>query len=118
MPMRVLRQCLLLALYLVWPCQLLVPCPSCVGRMSIPGILNLVEFTAEFEIIVIPDGVASPQSNPLGDRAVLLLRLCELLLRAERLVGLRSLSSASLLYLSNLVNTYRHLDCLPEMSWS
>lgn len=38
--------------------------------------------------VVVPDGVAGPQSNPLRDRAVLLLRLCELYLRAERLVGL------------------------------
>jgi len=36
---------------------------------------------------VVSDSVASPQSNPLGDRTVLLLRLSELLLRAKRLVG-------------------------------
>ena len=38
--------------------------------------------------VVVPDGVAGPQSNPLRDRAVLLLRLRELLLGAERLVRL------------------------------
>jgi len=42
---------------------------------------------------VVPDGVAGPQANPLGDGAVLLLRLCKLLLGAEGLLG-------------------RHLDCL------
>ena len=36
---------------------------------------------------VVSDGVASPEANPLGDRAVLLLRLGELLLRAESLVA-------------------------------
>ena len=36
---------------------------------------------------VVADGVACPQTNPLRDRAVLLLRLGELLLRAERLVA-------------------------------
>lgn len=34
------------------------------------------------------DGVSSPQANPLRDRTVLLLRLGELLLGAERLVAL------------------------------
>lgn len=36
---------------------------------------------------VVADGVAGPETDPLGDRAVLLLRLGELLLRAERLVA-------------------------------
>lgn len=35
-----------------------------------------------------PDGVASTEANPLGHRAVLLLRLGKLLLGAERLVAL------------------------------
>ena len=38
---------------------------------------------------IVPNGVASPETDPLGDRAVLLLRLGELLLRAERLVALQ-----------------------------
>jgi hypothetical protein len=37
---------------------------------------------------IVPNGVAGPETDPLGDRAVLLLRLGELLLRAERLVAL------------------------------
>ena len=35
-----------------------------------------------------PDGVASSESNPLGNRAVLLLGLGKLLLGSERLVAL------------------------------
>jgi hypothetical protein len=38
--------------------------------------------------VVVPDGVASSQADPLGDRSVLLLRFGKLLLRAERFVGL------------------------------
>lgn len=37
---------------------------------------------------IVPDGVASPQANPLGNGPVLLLRLGELLLRTGRLVAL------------------------------
>lgn len=64
---------------------------------------------------VVPDGVASPQTDPVGDRAVLLLRLCELLLRAEGLVGLKHHHDARQL-LRNLFfcvgeGTYRHLWC-------
>jgi len=49
----------------------------------------------------IPDGVASAQTNPLRDRAVLLLGLGKLLLGAERLEGLHRQESVhvSLLYL-------------------
>jgi hypothetical protein len=36
----------------------------------------------------LPDGVTGPQTNPLGDRTVLLLRFGKLLLGAERLVAL------------------------------
>lgn len=37
---------------------------------------------------IVPDGVVRSETNPLGDGTVLLLRLGELLLRAERLVAL------------------------------
>jgi hypothetical protein len=37
---------------------------------------------------IVPDGVVGAQTNPLRDRTVLLLRLGELLLGAERLLGL------------------------------
>lgn len=40
------------------------------------------------ELLVVPNGVAGSETNPLRDRAVLLLRLGELLLRPERLVAL------------------------------
>lgn len=39
---------------------------------------------------IVPDGVARSEANPLRNGAVLLLRLGELLLRAERLVALSS----------------------------
>jgi hypothetical protein len=38
---------------------------------------------------VVPDGVAGPQADPLGDGAVLLLRAGKLLLGAERLLALQ-----------------------------
>ncbi len=37
---------------------------------------------------VVPNGVSGSEANPLRNRAVLLLRLSELLLRPERLVAL------------------------------
>lgn len=40
------------------------------------------------DVVFVPDGVAGAQANPLGNGAVLLLRLGELLLRAESLVAL------------------------------
>lgn len=39
--------------------------------------------------VVVPDGVASPQADPLRDGSVLLLRFGKLLLGAERFVGLQ-----------------------------
>jgi hypothetical protein len=51
----------------------------------------------------IPDGVTSPQSDPLRDRSVLLLGSRELLLRAEGLVALLNRSSASILQIT--INT-------------
>lgn len=41
---------------------------------------------------IVPDGVARPQADPLGDRAVLLLSFGKLLLGAEGLVALRNIS--------------------------
>lgn len=40
--------------------------------------------------VIVPDGVASSQADPLRDWAVLLLSLRKLLLRAEGLVGLQA----------------------------
>lgn len=65
----------------------------------------------------IPDGVAGLQANPLGDGPVLLLGLGQLLLGAERLVGLsqrlarRVHGMLEILTLLEVVRgTYRHLD--------
>lgn len=65
----------------------------------------------------IPDGVASLQANPLGDGPVLLLGLGQLLLGAERLVGLsqrlarRVHGMLRIFVLLEVVRgTYRHLD--------
>lgn len=49
---------------------------------------------------LLPDGVTSSQSNPLWDRTILLLGSCELLLRAEGLVALYCVSSASVINFS------------------
>lgn len=43
-----------------------------------------------------PDGVASPEPNPLWNWSILLLRFGELLLRSEGFVGLRPAISDSL----------------------
>ena len=40
------------------------------------------------DVVFVPDGVAGAKANPLGNGTVLLLRLGELLLRAESLVAL------------------------------
>lgn len=109
--MRVLRQCLLLALYLfddivvsgevlLWLCPAL-PLSSfqvCIAEAqdsvahafpSIRSILALLMSSpVGFSGLSIPDGVASLQADPLGDGPVLLLGLGQLLLGAERLVGL------------------------------
>ena len=65
----------------------------------------------------IPDGVASLQANPLGDGPVLLLGLGQLLLGAERLVGLSQRLGRRVygmleicLLLGVVQSTYRHLD--------
>lgn len=60
--------------------------------------------------IAVPDGIPSPQSNPLRDRAVLLLRFRELLLRPERLVGLYHKCQWNYAAICMLDPTYRHLD--------
>lgn len=73
MPIRVLRQCLLFALYL----HCTRPLASAATSLSIRRLIRCL-----------PDGVAGPQANPLWDGAVLLLRFGELLLRPEGLVGL------------------------------
>ncbi len=44
----------------------------------------------------VPDGVTGAQTDPLGNGSVLLLRLGELLLRAESLVALLGIASSAL----------------------
>jgi hypothetical protein len=65
----------------------------------------------------IPDGVASLQANPLGNGPVLLLGLGQLLLGAERLVGLSQRLARRVhgmlgvfVFLEVVRGTYRHLD--------
>jgi hypothetical protein len=48
----------------------------------------------------LPDGVASAQANPLGDRAVLALSLGKLLLGAEGLVALLGKNDGLEIFLS------------------
>lgn len=79
--------------------------------LQMPSLLLL--FDAIVLSVVVPDGVAGPQSNPLRDRAVLLLRLCELLLRAERLVGLQPSRLVYTHIPESVSATYRHRDWLP-----
>lgn len=82
MPRRVLRQCLLLALYL-WE----FVSHLCLRRSSRGSRLEGL-WDAGARGVGVPDGVVCPQADPLGDGAVLLLSLCKLLLGAERLLGL------------------------------
>jgi len=94
MPMRVLRQCLRFALYLsiksvrMWLPQQYVPSSK---------LLEIVEpWRRGLGGCSIPDRVTSSQSDPLRNRSVLLLGSGELLLRAEGLVALLKLRSASI----------------------
>lgn len=67
-------------------------CLIAVGSRN-SGFLNRIEIGIArvflgFKQGELPDGVASAQANPLGDRAVLALSLSKLLLGAEGLVAL------------------------------
>lgn len=107
-----MRQCLRLALYLnssivsnfVSIVQGLVSrkvnrskSPQCAVFLDCKtsGILPLLP-RPKSALGIVPNGVASSETDPLGDRAVLLLRLGELLLRAERLVALFVMSCQSM----------------------
>jgi hypothetical protein len=57
----------------------------------------------------LPDGVASPQPDPLGNGAVLLLRFRKLLLGAERLVRLTPTSATTIVRATRLKSAYRHV---------
>lgn len=52
------------------------------------AIAHFSQMPKIFQAKYLPDGVASPETNPLRDGAVLLLRLSKLLLGTERLVAL------------------------------
>lgn len=69
--------------------------------------------------MIVPDGVASSQADPLRNWAVLLLRLRKLLLRAECLVGLQAGSLVLHGHPHSISGgTYRHLDgVVPVCRW-
>lgn len=81
-----------------WRC-ICVDGQSCCSSMSVPSLNPSMHAPSPFPplkslkllgwgIIIVPDGVVGPQADPLWDGSVLLLRLCKLLLGAERLVRL------------------------------
>ena len=87
-----------------------------------------VDFPSSFRAIlskagsgsIVPDGVVGAQTDPLRDRAVLLLGLGQLLLGAERLVGLCGymVSEGECSCICSADGTpYRHLDGLCRWSW-
>lgn len=57
---------------------------SCVVALHLDAETSLAPVPS---LSVVTDGVVRSEANPLGNGAVLLLRLGELLLRAERLVA-------------------------------
>ncbi len=90
-PIRVLRQCLLFALYLFFSLlafyyspgitALLLMCPT-------PSYSARLGERDKEEVGIVPDGVTGSQSDPLRNRSILLLSSCELLLRSKGLVAL------------------------------
>jgi hypothetical protein len=106
MPMRVLRQCLLLALYLCVEKSLARHVYTALGctddardKSSFVSVRDREEFSGDVrgrDGTGIPDGVSSPQTDPLRDGSILLLSLCKLDLGAERLVALFGRVSALL----------------------
>jgi len=84
-------------------------------RLAVPSILD---GHARAGRSVVPDGVAGPETNPLRDRPVLLLRLGELLLRTERLVALDERTAVSGLLSRQLTRCVppAHLGCPPRDS--
>ena len=61
-----------------------------------------------------PDGVAGLQTDEVGDRAVLLLRLGKLLLGTERLVALEERLSAAVRHLANVSIEMKTFDGIAE----
>lgn len=87
-----------------------------------------VDFPSSFHAIlseagpgsIVPDGVVGAQTDPLRDGTVLLLGLGQLLLGAERLVGLCGymVSEGVCSCICSADGTpYRHLDGLCRWSW-
>jgi hypothetical protein len=64
----------------------------------------------------LPDRVTSSQADPLRNRSVLLLGSGELLLRAEGLVALLNVSSASILQISTIPSIHALVQSLPPSS--
>lgn len=61
-----------------------------------------------YRSLFVPDGVTSSQANPLGNGAVLLLGLGQLLLGAERLVALYVRRKKVQLAISSFVNCHHN----------
>jgi hypothetical protein len=62
----------------------------------------------------LPDRVTSSQADPLRNRSVLLLGSGELLLRAEGLVALLNVSSASILQISSTIPLHPRARAIPS----
>lgn len=85
--MRVLRQCLLFALYLWFRCQLLILIVSSMARS--PFVEEIVYGPFVGCEMCVPDGVTSSKTDPLRNWSVLLLCASKLLLGSEGLVALQ-----------------------------
>ena len=57
-----------------------------------PSLIVMPKRGIDKAVEIVPDGITSPQSDPLGNGSVLLLSSRELLLRAKGLVALQSQS--------------------------
>lgn len=67
-------------------------------NMSVQSIslFRIVRFLSGARERSVPDGVVGAEADPLGNGAILLLRLRKLLLGAERLLGLYRVSRAGI----------------------
>jgi hypothetical protein len=67
-----------------------------IGRIG--GIGVMILRNSKIEVIAIPDGVTSSETDPLRNWSVLLLCLCKLLLGSETLVTLLKMNISIRLY--------------------
>lgn len=87
-----------------WRCSCIAVSKSCILSNKKPGWQRSQSLRGQ----VVPDSVARPEADPLGNRAVLLLSFGKLLLGAEGLVALLCVSEAITKERSG--RTYRHRD--------